>query len=114
MRAGFAGRAADVPRWDLFGLVRSASTAQEPSCSCLASPWSCLQLFHGSTYIGEDGTVKSGGGRVMCVTATGSSLQEAQQKAYQAGVFGNCLCTRYLQCTACPLHNNIAIKSCRL
>ena len=78
-----------------------------PSCSC-------LQLFHGSTYIGEDGTVKSGGGRVMCVTATGSTLQEAQQKSYQAGVLGTCLYTTLFNSTACPLHKDTALKSCRL
>ena len=76
--------------------------AQEPSCLC-------LQLFHGSTYTGEDGTIKSGGGRVMCITATGSTLQEAQQKAYQAGVLRNCLVTptKNFKCTACPLHNKL-------
>lgn len=40
-------------------------------------------VFHSGTKM-EEGTVKATGGRVLCVTALGDSLAEAQSKAYAA------------------------------
>ena len=42
-----------------------------------------LKVFHAGT-IYEEGSVKSNGGRVLCVTALGESVFLAQKKAYDA------------------------------
>ena len=42
-----------------------------------------LKVFHAGT-IYEEGSVKSNGGRVLCVTALGESVFSAQKKAYDA------------------------------
>ena len=42
-----------------------------------------LKVFHAGT-IYEEGSVKSNGGRVLCVTALGESVYSAQKKAYDA------------------------------
>jgi phosphoribosylamine--glycine ligase len=42
------------------------------------------KVFHAGTRLGDDGQVLSSGGRVLCVAALGSSVGDAQQRAYQA------------------------------
>ncbi len=47
------------------------------------------QVFHAGTLLvdeglSEEGKIKTNGGRVLCVTALGDSLEQAQEKAYQA------------------------------
>ena len=42
-----------------------------------------IKVFHAGTKY-EDGKIKSNGGRVLCVTALGNSVQSAQVKAYDA------------------------------
>ena len=42
-----------------------------------------LKVFHAGTKI-EDNKLKSNGGRVLCVTALGDSVEIAQQNAYDA------------------------------
>ena len=42
-----------------------------------------LKVFHAGTRV-ENGVLKSNGGRVLCVTALGSSVHSAQQKVYNA------------------------------
>ena len=42
-----------------------------------------LKVFHAGTELSDD-SLTSNGGRVMCVTALGSSVQSAQKKAYNA------------------------------
>ena len=42
-----------------------------------------LKVFHAGT-IYEEGSLKSNGGRVLCVTALGESVSSAQKKAYDA------------------------------
>ena len=42
-----------------------------------------LKVFHAGTELSGEG-LKSNGGRVLCVTALGSSVQSAQKKAYNA------------------------------
>ncbi len=39
-------------------------------------------VFHAGTTLGDDGTMVTSGGRVLCVTALGDSLKLAQQRAY--------------------------------
>ena len=41
------------------------------------------KVFHSGTVI-ENGVCKANGGRVLCVTALGKTLAEAQAKAYKA------------------------------
>ena len=40
-------------------------------------------VFHAGTTMGEDGQVRTSGGRVLCVTALGDSAKLAQQRAYE-------------------------------
>lgn len=40
------------------------------------------KIFHAGTRLDEDGNVVTAGGRVLCVTALGDSVTEAQQRAY--------------------------------
>ena len=42
-----------------------------------------LKVFHAGTELSDEG-LKSNGGRILCVTALGSSVQSAQKKAYNA------------------------------
>lgn len=41
-------------------------------------------MYHAGTKLDADGTVLTGGGRVLGVTATGDTLEEAIAQAYQA------------------------------
>jgi phosphoribosylamine--glycine ligase len=41
------------------------------------------KVFHAGTALSEDTTVTTNGGRVLCVTALGDSVEAAQQAAYQ-------------------------------
>ncbi|MBV1892121.1 MAG: phosphoribosylamine--glycine ligase, partial [Gammaproteobacteria bacterium] len=43
-----------------------------------------LKVFHAGTQQSDNGDILSNGGRVLCVTALGDSIGEAQQRAYQA------------------------------
>ena len=43
-----------------------------------------VMVFHAGTVRGEDGVVRANGGRVLNVTARGTTLQEARNKAYAA------------------------------
>ena len=42
-----------------------------------------LKIFHAGTKI-ESNSLKSNGGRVLCVTSLGDSVESAQNKAYDA------------------------------
>ena len=42
-----------------------------------------VYIFHAGTSRGEDGQLKTSGGRVIAATATGKDLREAVDKAYQ-------------------------------
>ncbi|MEW6764422.1 MAG: phosphoribosylamine--glycine ligase [Pseudomonadota bacterium] len=42
------------------------------------------KVFHAGTALNEDGQVITAGGRVLCVTALGDTVHEAQQRAYVA------------------------------
>ena len=41
------------------------------------------KVFHAGTALNEQGLVATNGGRVLCVTALGNTVGEAQQKAYE-------------------------------
>ena len=41
------------------------------------------KVFHAGTALGEDGTVVTNGGRVLCVVGMGSSVLSAQTRAYE-------------------------------
>ena len=49
----------------------------------LAAESEDLKVFHAGT-IFEEGSIKSNGGRVLCVTTLGESVLLAQKKAYDA------------------------------
>ena len=40
-------------------------------------------VFHAGTTLGDDGALRTSGGRVLCVTALGDSAKLAQQRAYE-------------------------------
>ncbi|KAK3068429.1 Bifunctional purine biosynthetic protein ADE1 [Teratosphaeriaceae sp. CCFEE 6253] len=42
-----------------------------------------VEVFHAGTTLDEDGRLRTSGGRVMAVTATGATLREAVDKAYE-------------------------------
>lgn len=44
-----------------------------------------VTVYHAGTARGSDGVIKAAGGRVLAVTADGSSIEDAQRRAY-AGV----------------------------
>ena len=48
-----------------------------------AQPSTETKLFHAGTAEGEGGTVVTDGGRVLCATALGETVAEAQRRAYQ-------------------------------
>jgi len=52
--------------------------------SGLMAEESDLKVFHAGTQQNDNGDILSNGGRVLCVTALGNSIGEAQQRAYQA------------------------------
>ena len=43
-----------------------------------------VMVFHAGTKSAADGTLVANGGRVLAVTALGSTIGEAQRRAYQA------------------------------
>ncbi len=43
-----------------------------------------VKVFHAGTKLSDDGKVLTNGGRVLCVTALGDTVSEAQRKAYEA------------------------------
>lgn len=49
----------------------------------LPKPSADVMVFHAGTQL-EDGELLTSGGRVLCVTALGESLRQAQQRAYDA------------------------------
>jgi phosphoribosylamine---glycine ligase len=63
------------------GAVRSGDVVQGlPSLS--TSPAPDAVVFHAGTTATSQGQVVTSGGRVLCVTALGDSVQQAQQRAY--------------------------------
>jgi phosphoribosylamine--glycine ligase len=43
-----------------------------------------VKVFHSGTTMNAEGVVSANGGRVLCVTALGDTLADAQARAYQA------------------------------
>jgi phosphoribosylamine--glycine ligase len=77
-------------QWDrrtALGVVMAAQgypQAPLPGASITGLPAASaeLQVFHGATVL-EDGELRSSGGRVLCVTALGDSVRQAQQRALE-------------------------------
>ena len=78
-------------QWDArvaLGVVMAAAGYPDAprkgdAISGLPAPGADLHVFHAGTTT-ADGQLRTAGGRVLCVTALGSSVREAQQLAYQA------------------------------
>lgn len=73
-------------RGDAIKITPSSQGPQKIYCSHCFGPNSGLenvQLFHAGTERGDDGQVKTAGGRVFSVAAYGSSLEEAVSLAYE-------------------------------
>ncbi|MFT4190794.1 MAG: phosphoribosylamine--glycine ligase [Comamonas sp.] len=49
-----------------------------------AKPTEDVVVFHAGTALREDGQLVTSGGRVLCVTALGESIKQAQHRAYEA------------------------------
>jgi len=49
-----------------------------------AAKLDAVAIFHAGTRLSESGDVLSSGGRVLTVTSTGDSFQEARERAYTA------------------------------
>ncbi|MBQ9579284.1 MAG: phosphoribosylamine--glycine ligase, partial [Ottowia sp.] len=43
-----------------------------------------VMVFHAGTALDADGTLRTSGGRVLCVTALGDTVRQAQKRAYDA------------------------------
>ncbi len=94
LEAGIDGTLAGVEaQWDprpSLGVVMAASPYPETPITGeviggLADVPDSAKVFHAGTTMDADGNVVSAGGRVLCVTALGDSVAEAQRNAY-AGV----------------------------
>jgi len=79
----------DWDRRTALGVVMaSAGYPQSPRTgdvitSLPANTEDCV-LFHAGTTLHEDGSLRTSGGRVLCVTALGDSVKRAQETAYSA------------------------------
>ena len=79
------------PEWDrraALGVVMAAGgypadPRKGDEISGLPKAESDFHVFHAGTTL-QDGKVVSNGGRVLCVTALGDTVKQAQQRAYQA------------------------------
>ncbi len=65
------------------GYPASPESGMEITGIDLADEMKNVKVFHSGTRM-EDGKIKSSGGRVLCVTALGDSLNEAKDLAYEA------------------------------
>jgi len=70
---GVVMAAAGYPASPRAGDVIAGLPADAPDC----------MVFHAGTRL-EDGTLKTSGGRVLCVTALGDSVRRARERAYEA------------------------------
>ena len=64
-----AGYPADYPKGDVISLPADDGTDRK--------------VFHAGTKLNENGEVVTAGGRVLCATALGNSVSEAQAQAYE-------------------------------
>ncbi|HAD08833.1 MAG TPA: phosphoribosylamine--glycine ligase [Porticoccaceae bacterium] len=80
-----------IPAWDkrsALGVVMAAggypgAYDKGADISGLGNDTEATKVFHAGTQI-QDGAVATNGGRVLCVTALGDTVSEAQARAYQA------------------------------
>lgn len=77
--------------WDrhvALGVVMAAhgypeSPRKGDTITALPAPANDAAVFHAGTVRDADGTLRTSGGRVLCVTALGDSVKAAQQRAYE-------------------------------
>lgn len=94
IEAGIDGRLEEVTaQWSsraALGVVMASDPYPEPPVTGdrilgLDTVPTDVKVFHAGTALDADGSIVSAGGRVLCVTALGNSVSEAQKNAY-AGV----------------------------
>ncbi len=92
-QGGSGKRLADVePQWDrrvtLGVVVAAPGYPQKPRTGDVIAQLPVdtdeVKVFHAGTQLDERGRLVSSGGRVLCVTALGDSVRQAQAKAYAA------------------------------
>ena len=93
IQAGLAGQLPSEADWDqraALGIVLASKGYPESSSSgdviyglpaLSANPDNDIKVFHAGTKAGNDNEVVTNGGRVLCVTALGEDIQEAQMRA---------------------------------
>lgn len=91
VEAGIAGHLPDQAEWDerkTVGIVLASKGYPETSStgdviSGLDTQMTDAKVFHAGTKANEKGEIITAGGRVLCVTALGDSIGEAQAKALE-------------------------------
>lgn len=92
VQAGLDGNLPSEAKWDsrpALGIVLASKGYPENSSSDdvilglpdLTKKSDDIKVFHAGTKTGENGEILTNGGRVLCVTAVGEDVQEAQTKA---------------------------------
>ena len=92
VQAGLDGNLPSEAKWDsrpALGIVLASKGYPENSSSDdvilglpdLTKKADDIKVFHAGTKTGENGEILTNGGRVLCVTALGEDVQEAQTKA---------------------------------
>lgn len=93
IKAGLNGNLPSEAKWDsrpALGIVLASrgypeSSSSNDVISGLAQDFgNDVKVFHAGTKVGEKGDIVTNGGRVLCVTALGEDIKDAQTKALQA------------------------------
>lgn len=93
IKAGLNGNLPSEAKWDsrpALGIVLASrgypeSSSSNDVISGLAQDFgNDVKVFHAGTKVGEKGDIVTNGGRVLCVTALGENVKDAQAKALQA------------------------------
>jgi phosphoribosylamine--glycine ligase len=91
VEAGLAQQLPNEAQWDsrpAVGVVMAAGNypndvRKGDAISGLDVQHPQSKVFHAGTTLNSEGQVVTNGGRVLCVTALGNNVSEAQQRAYQ-------------------------------
>lgn len=91
VEAGIAGNLPAEAEWDerkTVGIVLASKGYPETSSngdviSGLDTEMTDAKVFHAGTKANENGDIVTAGGRVLCVTALGNTIGEAQAKALE-------------------------------
>lgn len=93
IKAGLNGNLPSEAKWEsrpALGIVLASrgypeSSSSNDVISGLAQDFgNDVKVFHAGTKVGEKGDIVTNGGRVLCVTALGEDIKDAQTKALQA------------------------------